>query len=145
MRILGFSCIGLMGIAVFAQAQGKPDFTGTWQLDATKCELHNLKVAEAIWAIEEAENSIHITASDGKSKTELKCTTDGKECNVSGEKAKASFWYNGAMLVEMETRGDRVMRYRLKLSEDGKTMRVETNLLVPQDSATDVLVFTKRS
>ncbi|HMD48972.1 MAG TPA: hypothetical protein VKG79_07735 [Bryobacteraceae bacterium] len=131
MRFLGISCITCALVAGFANGQGKPDFSGTWQLDATKCELHNLKLADATWAIEEAGNSIHLVANEGKNKTELKCTTDGKECSVSGEKAKASFWYNGPMLVEMQTRG--------------KTLRVETTSIVPQDNAIDVLVFTKHS
>lgn len=146
MRFLGISCVTcalvMTGLAI---AQDKPDFSGTWQLDAAKCELHNLKLADATWAIEEAGNSIHLVANEGRNKTELKCTTDGKECSFSGEKAKASLWFNGPMLVEMETRGDRVTRYRLKLSDDGKTLRVETTSIVPQDNAIDVLVFNKHS
>ena len=49
------------------------------------------------------------------------------------------------MLVEMETKGDRITRYRLKLSDDGKTLRVETMSIVPQDNTIDVLVFNKHS
>jgi hypothetical protein len=145
MRLLEISCVTCVLTAALAYGQDKPNFSGTWQLDVAKCELHNLKLADAIWAIEEADNSIHLTQNEGKSKTEMKCTTDGKDCNFSGEKAKASFWFNGPMLVEMETRGDHVTRYRLKLSDDGKTLRVETNYIVPQESAVDVLVFNKHS
>ena len=145
MRFLGDVCIAGALMAALAYGQDKPNFSGTWQLDAAKCELHNLKLGDATWAIEEAENSIHLVENEGKNKTELKCTTDGKDCSVSGEKAKASFWYNGSMLVEMETKGDRVTRYRLKLSDDGKTLRVETTSIVPQDNTVDVLVFAKHS
>lgn len=145
MRLLAISCITFALTAALANGQDRPDFSGTWQLDSAKCELHNLKLTDATWNIQEAENSIHLVANQGQSKMELKCTTDGKDCNVSGEKAKASFWYNGPMLVEMETKGDHVTRYRLKLSEDGKTLRVETMSIVPQDSAIDVLVFNKHS
>jgi hypothetical protein len=118
--------------------------TGNWQFDASKSELRNIKMASATWVIEESENSIHITESEGakSKKTELKCTTDGKECDTS-DKAKASFWYNGAMLVEMETKGDHVTRYRLTVSEDGKSMKVEMTHIVPQLGGADVLVFSK--
>jgi len=145
MRFLGHLCVAAALLAALANGQDKPNFTGTWQLDAAKCELHSLKLADATWAIEEAENSIHLVQSEGKTKTEMKCTTDGKDCTIRGEKATASFWYNGPMLVEMETKGGRITRYRLKLSDDGKTLRVDTTSIVPQDNTIDVLVFNKHS
>jgi len=127
--------------------QDRPDFSGTWQFDSSKSELHSLTVAGATWVINEGENSIQITESDSgaSKKIELKCTTDGKECKVAGGKATASFWYNGAILVEMESKGEHVTRYRMKLSADGKTMTVATTSIVPQSSQDDVLVFQKQA
>jgi len=133
-------------LAAPAMAQDKPNLSGSWQFDSSKSELHNFKVTSATWLIDEGDNSIHITETeDGKSKkTELKCTTDGKDCQESGgEKAKASFWYNGPMLVEMETKGDHVMRYRLKMGDDGKSLRVEVTSIVPKVDESDVLMFSK--
>jgi hypothetical protein len=141
------ACFLFVLLAAFANGQDRPNFSGNWQFDASKSELHTMKLADASWTIEESENAIHLTENEaGRSKPiELKCTTDGKDCSVSSEKSKASFWYNGAMLVEMESKGDHVTRYRLKLSDDGKTLRVETTYIVPQTDATDVLVFNKKS
>lgn len=143
MRIAAFLSIFLL--ALCAAAQDHPSMTGTWQLDAGKSDLKTIKVAAATWVIEEGDNSIHITESAGEKskKLDMQCTTDGKECSVSGNKAKASFWYNGPMLVEMETNGDRVTRYRLKISEDGKTLTVEVTHIVPQVDKIDVMVFAK--
>jgi|SRR5580698_2813013 hypothetical protein len=128
--------------------QDRPDFSGTWQFDSSKSEIHGVTAAGAIWVINEGENSIQITESDngaGK-KTELKCTTDGKECKISGAKASsASFWFNGPMLVEMESRGEHVTRYRLNLSADGKTLTVATTSIVPKSTQDDVLVFQKQA
>jgi hypothetical protein len=127
--------------------QDRPNLSGTWQFDNAKSQLHSGKAAAATWVINEDGDSIQITQSgdeEGK-KIELKCTTDGKECKVSGEKGTTSFWYNGPMLVEMETRGDHVMRYRMKLSDDGKTLTVEATSIVPQSSEGDVLVFQKQA
>ena len=138
-------------LAVFAlpgtaQEPVKPSLTGTWQFDAAKSELHNSKMTSATWVIDEGDNSIHITATEsGKNKkTEMQCTTDGKECQVTGDKSKASFWYNGPILVEMQTKGDTVTRFRLKASEDGKTLTVELTHIVPQIDKTDVMVFQKQ-
>jgi hypothetical protein len=139
------SCFALALFACSAIGQDRPTMTGNWQFDAAKSDLKTIKVSSANWVIEEGDNSIHITeAESGKSKKiELQCTTDGKECQVTGDKAKASFWYNGPMLVEMETKGDRVTRYRLKVSDDGKTLTVEMTHVVPQIDKIDVLVFSK--
>lgn len=138
-----------LALAIFAYpgaAQDHPNLAGTWQLDSAKSEQNNSKVAGATWVIEEGDNTIHIveTESGNSRKTELKCSTDGKDCNIAGEKAKASFWYNGATLVEMETRGDHVNRYRMKLSDDAKALTVEVSSIVPQGAKADVLVFQKQ-
>jgi len=132
-------------LATLANGQDRPNFSGTWQLDPAKCELHTARISDANWAIEESDNSIHLTENEAGRAVEMKCSTDGKDCDIHGDKAKASFWYNGPMLVEMETKGDHVTRYRLTLSQDGKTLKVETTYIVPRGDANDVLVFTKKS
>ena len=126
--------------------QDRPNLSGTWQFDSSQSQLHTVTVAGATWVINEDDGSIQITESEDGSakKTELKCTTDGKECKMSGSKATASFWYNGPMLVEMESKGDRVTRFRMKLSADGKTLTVETTSIVPKATEDDVLVFRKQ-
>jgi hypothetical protein len=128
-------------------AQDRPNLSGTWQFDSSKSEMHSVRVAGATWVINEDDSSIQIVESDGGAgkKIQLKCTTDGKECKVAGDKATASFWYNGPMLVEMENKGDHVTRYRMKLSDDGKTLTVDTTSIVPQSPQDDVLVFRKQA
>jgi hypothetical protein len=140
------ACLALALLAYPGRAQEHPNLAGTWQFDASKSEQHNTRVAGATWVIEEGDNTIHITESEGGNakKIEVKCSTDGKDCNIAGEKAKASFWYNGPTLVEMETRGDRVNRFKMKLSDDAKTLTVELNSIVPRDDKPDVLVFQKQ-
>src|SRR5262249_26030521 len=68
---------------------------------------------------------------DGKEvKTDFDCTTDGKECEfkLDGQAAKISFWFNGTVLVEMESRGsnrETIVEKKMRLSGDGKSMSVE--------------------
>jgi hypothetical protein len=135
--------LALPALPMFGQEEAKQSLTGTWQFDAAKSDVKS-KVA-ATWVIEETDNSIHITQPEnGKSKkVEVQCTTDGKECSVNGDKARASFWYSGAVLIEMETKGDRVTRYRMTVSPDGKTLTVQLTHIVPQDNKIESLVFTK--
>ena len=126
-------------------AQNRPNLSGTWQFDGSKSELHTGKAADATWVINEDGDTIQIVESeDGATKKiSLKCTTDGKDCKAGGDKV-TSFWYNGPILVEMETKGDHVVRYRMKLSDDGKTLTVDTTSIVPKSAQDDVLVFRKQ-
>jgi hypothetical protein len=141
------ACSAFVVVSLPLLGQDRPNLSGTWQFDSSKSELHTVKVGGATWVISEDDSSIQITESeDGASKKiEMKCTTDGKQCKISGGKATASFWYNGPMLVEMESKGDKVMRYRMKLSDDGKTLTVDTTSIVPQSTQDDVLVFRKQA
>ena len=139
-----------LALVLFAhpgRAQDHPNLAGTWQFDSSKSEQTNTKVVNATWVIEEGDNSIHIieTESGNTKKVELKCSTDGKDCNIAGGgKARASFWFNGPLLVEMETRGEHVNRYRMKLSDDAKALTVEVSSIVPPVDKPDVLVFQKQ-
>ena len=134
----------LLAVQAWGQDQERPSFSGTWQFDASKSELRSSKISSATWVIEEGDNSIHISQTEnGKpKKTELQCTTDGKECKFPGDR-RDSFWFNGSMLVDMETKNNNVIRYRMKISDDGKTLTVEVTPIVPQSDKIDTLVFQK--
>jgi hypothetical protein len=141
------ACTALVVLSLPLAGQDRPNLSGKWQFDSSKSEIHTVRVAGGTWVINEDDASIHIVQSEeGAAKTvEMKCTTDGKECKVTGYKGTASFWYNGPMLVEMENKGDHVTRYRMKLSEDGKTLTVDSTSIVPQSTQDDVLVFHKQA
>lgn len=140
------ACSALAVLTLPLAAQDRPDLSGTWQFDSSQSKVHTVNIAGATWVINEDGDSIQISETEsGDKKVEMKCTTDGKECKLTGEKAKASFWYNGAMLVEMESKGDHVTRYRMKLSTDGKTLTVDSTSIVPQSTEDDVLVFKKQA
>jgi len=128
------ACSALAILTLPVAAQDRPNLSGTWS------------AAGATWVINEDDSSIQITQSESAAskKIELKCTTDGKDCKIKDLKATASFWYNGPVLVEMESKGDHVTRYTMKLSEDGKTLTVDTTSIVPKSSQDDVAVFRKQ-
>jgi hypothetical protein len=64
-----------------------------------------------------------------------------------GESGEVMFYYNGALLVETDFLGhekDRVVKKRLKLGEDGKTMEIEVLHIAPQ-GPTEKWVFAKQA
>ena len=141
---------GMFCICLTAQDE-RPDLNGKWQLDASKSDMQVNRLSALIMTINEKDGKISINEdeklADGKErKLVYTCTTDGKECQVAGTKAKASFWYNGPMLVSMETQhnGSNVIRQRLKLSPDSKELTMEISSLVPQSDKIDKLVFARQ-
>jgi hypothetical protein len=141
---------GLM--SCFAWAQGdKPNLTGTWQLDPSKSETNAGKSSVLTWLIQEKAGSIEMkqVEKDGSGRERqlaaFTCGIGGKECSIkdSDGSAKALFWYNGPMLVEMRTHNDHVSKYRMKLGEDGKTLSVEMMSIAPVSDKAEHLAFSK--
>ena len=134
----------LAGAAAWADQEARPNLSGTWQLDASKSEIHSRVAPETTWTINQKEDNIHIE--EGKST--LDCTTLGKDCVLkeAGKPAKVSFWYNGPALVEMETlghNGESITKKRMKLSGDGSTLTVEVVHIVP-DGRPETWVLRKK-
>src|SRR5271165_971779 len=139
-----FSCAsavlaaGLFPVPAAAQDDAKPGLSGTWQLDVAKSEMPLNKLSGLTMQISEKDGKININENEklagGKERNiTYTCTTDGKECEVPETKAKASFWYNGPILVSMETQhnGASIIRERLTISPGAKLLNVEISSLVP--------------
>lgn len=128
-------------------ADDHPNFTGNWQFDNTKSEVHTKNPATA-WDIKQTEDSISINE-DLSGKTEsMTCEISMKTCKtkVDGETADVTFYFNGNMLVETDLLGrgkDRIVKKRLKLAADGKTLEVEVMHITPVAPA-EKWVFEKR-
>jgi hypothetical protein len=141
---------GVAGCMAWAQ-DAKPNLSGTWQLDSAKSEMSSSKSSVLTWLIQEKAGSIEMkqVEKDGSGherQAAFTCGTAGKECAVKelDGPVKASFWYNGPMLVEMRTHNDHVSKYRMKLGDDGKTLNVEMMSIAPPSDKAEHLVFTKQ-
>lgn len=83
------------------------------------------------WTFEEEGDAIRVTQTRGAEKiADIKCNTMGKVCDV-GHKTSVSFYYNGPRLVQMETRGNDVIKRRFHVSEDGNTLELEIMHISP--------------
>ena len=133
-----------------AAAQDWPNLSGAWTLDTSHSPAGKVK-AQSL-AIQQTENTIEITDAvtdaNGKDyKSVFHCNIDGNQCKVKdqGQNAMLTFYYNGPVLVMMETKRDGayVIRKRLALSEYGKTMSVELEHLNPA-GAKETYVYNKQ-
>ncbi|MES1257059.1 MAG: hypothetical protein ABUS51_01465 [Acidobacteriota bacterium] len=139
------TCVfGLLAVAATAQ-QSKPNFSGKWQLNAEKSQIHAGKTSAVTLGIEQKDASIHVVktmkAADGKeSVTEFTCTTDGKDCTAKG--VRISLWYDGASLVEMDVSDDVVAKTSMTLGDGAKTLSLTITYIAPQAEG-DKLVLEK--
>lgn len=82
----------------------------------------------AAWVIDSIDDGLHVTQIEGTTKVaEFKCKTDGHNCDVkiAGHKAEVSLYYNGNVLVELETKGDQVVKRRFSALASGNSMKLE--------------------
>jgi hypothetical protein len=123
-------------LILVAAADQRDKLIGKWQPAGAKDEGES-------WALETVGDALRISHSV-KQKTEaIECNIMGKDCEVKlgGHKAKVSMWFNGDMLVEMETRGAEVVKRRFKVAGDD-TMKMEVMPIVPEGK-TETLEFKR--
>ena len=59
---------------------------------------------------------------------DFECNTSGRDCTIKsdGKKATVSVYFNGSLLVMMETRGNEVLKRRFGVLAASGEMQVET-------------------
>jgi hypothetical protein len=129
---------------------GGADFTGHWQLDASKSKQGPDRTASI--EIQQQGNNITFVRQyqdhDGKTATaRFTCAVGANSCDYdeNGHKAKVSLWYNGPELVILKTDGDKrdsTVEWHMKLSDDGKTLNINREIIEPSEEKI-ALVFNK--
>src|SRR5688572_3906997 len=127
--------IALLLSACSLLAADKPNLSGTWRLEGDSQLVEG--VLPAITIVHK-ESELHL--SDASTKTNnnsvIDCNTVGKQCEATldGQPVKASYWFNGPVLVEMLQFGkdnDRVVKTKRSLSDDGQKMTVDLIQVLP--------------
>jgi hypothetical protein len=142
-----YKSIGLFVLGLgAAMAAARPDLNGVWQLDSSGIPSESKLKSETL-VIHQGEDSVEIsedrTSKSGKEiKDDIQCNTLGQECKLKS--AQVSLWYNGSMLVLVETHNDVVTKTRFTPSEDGKTLNMEVIHMAPGNPRTENLTFTKQ-
>ena len=140
-----YRLIGLLALSLCAaMAADRPELNGTWQLDASGADS---KFKSETLVIHQTEDSVEIakdrtTKSGKESKDDIQCNTMGQECKLKN--VQVSLWYNGSMLVLVETHNDVVTKTRFSSSEDGKTLKLEVTHMAPGAQKIENLTFTKK-
>ena len=149
-------CLLLLAVAVAALAQdGKPNFSGTWELQLDKSDFGPLPGPQSqTTMIEHKDPKLKITVNaktaQGEQSSLRNLTTDGQENTneVSGRTWKSKTrWEEKELVTEtsFEVQGNKVqIKDRWKLSDDGKGMTIDRTLSSEMGEAVQKLVFAKK-
>lgn len=127
-------------------AQEKPNFSGEWTLNAAKSDFGPFPApAKFIRKIAHEEPNLHTVTTQagerGEFTTELRYTTDGKESvnTIRGQQIKGVAKWDGSALVIESKRTfqdtELTITEKWRLSEDKKTLSIDTHIAGPQGEA----------
>lgn len=134
-------------------AQAKVNFSGEWKLDPAASDFAQTPAPDSmVRVIEHSDPRIHIrttqSGSQGEIKTEVRCTTDGKECvnEVRGSKVRSVMKWDGDALTvssRRELQGIPItMKERWTL--DGDKLTIKTTMTTPQGEIVVTMAFDKQ-
>lgn len=104
-----------------AQADDKADrasLVGSWVQNG----------GSGAWIIDSRADGLHVTQIEGSGPVaDFQCNTEGQSCDIkiAGHKASVSMYYNGPALVQLETKGDLIVKRRFSVLPSGNSMKVE--------------------
>lgn len=114
----------LLSVSAVCFAQDFADtskLAGTWDQDG-----------KSGWKLVATSDGVHFTFTrGGQTVADFECNTSGKDCpiKIDGKKATVSVYFNGNLLVMMETRGNDVTKRRFGALTGGSEMQVETTAI----------------
>ena len=142
----------MFGIVCWGDSPSHPDFNGNWRLDPSLSEVHSRIPSKLTWQIEQSDGAIHLIqqVEEKKNPDDIRCATNGTDCRVKeeGHAAVVSFYYNGPVLVELESEGqnrDTVVKKRMTLSSDGSRLTVDVIHVMPTGIPPEKLVLTRET
>lgn len=150
-----WAALGLVCSLVLAQAQSKPNFSGTWKVNNAKSDFGPMPAPQSSTSkIDHKEPSLKIATTwvgdQGELTFESAYTTDGKESTNSFRnmefKSKAT-WEGSTLLIASKgsaDSGEFTMKDKWSLSEDGKTFTVVRAFSGPMGEATQTLIHEKQ-
>lgn len=142
-------------VSLAAALSAAPNFTGEWKMNVAKSDYGPVPLPDSLTrSIKHAEPSLeystHQKGEQGDITTQIKYTTDGKECvnKVAGSEAKGTAKWQGDNLIIESTREFQGMQLISKetwtLADGGKTLTINNHVAVPQGEFDLKLVLEKQ-
>jgi len=142
-------------VTALSQAQSAANLSGEWKMNPGKSDFGGVPAPELItrsikYADPTLEISTHQKGAQGETTSELKYTTDGKECvnKMPGGEAKGTAKWQGGNLVIQSVRNFQGTEVKSSetwaLSEGGKVLTIASHISLPGRDSDLKLVFEKQ-
>lgn len=123
MRVRSWIAFGaLIGSSAMADDFAeRAKLNGSWQAEGEG------GAAKTVWILENRGDAFHLVNSLGsKTLADFACVL-GQECEVKvgGRKVKVTMYFNGTRLVELETKGEEVVKHRFGIGETSDALDLE--------------------
>jgi len=131
MRPMSLTSVLLLSVCAAALADDQSDrqkLIGSWEQSPAQ------STAAISWSFLATGHSMRVKQLAGGNKiADFECETEGTPCEIKtgGKKATVSLWFNGAMLVEMETKGTEIVKRRFEILPASDSMEMEVIPIVP--------------
>jgi hypothetical protein len=150
--------IAVLLAAWIANAQDRPNFSGTWVLDTEKSDFGDLPIpGSQTNVIDQSEPDIQLTQTitgesvpGGRASTQRHYSTDGKESSndLGGRQVKSTARWDGNRLL-VETRldapeGKIAIRDLWEMTSDRKQMTITRDFQGPQGDHHQKLIFNQQ-
>ena len=147
--------LAVLACLTICLASAKPNFSGEWKMNPAASKFGPMPApASMVRSIAHADPKLEMrtvqAGEKGEIKTELKYSTDGKECVnrlSSGEVRSKLYWEGDILVVDSKrtvqnTEISVVDRY--SLSADGRALTISSSLKTPSGSADVTISFDKQ-
>jgi hypothetical protein len=142
-----YLCLSFLLVRPSAAAD-RPNLSGTWLLDAAHSQIRDSKLKTETLEIQQKDDAVEIAddanAGGKDRKSDYRCPTDGSMCRAKD--LSVMLYYDGPALIVMEMRHNNeiVIKKRLTLSADGKTLSMNVSHVAPAGLKDESLTFVKQ-
>jgi len=145
-QLRGLSAALLALSFAFAQGESKPNFSGTWKLNAAKSDLGGHDIGSLTLKIRHQDPELLMTHIRDGETLEFKLGTDGKEYSnetPDGTMKTTLHWESGALIGSTDYAGHATFKDKWWITDDGRTMRITRHIKGPEGEQDWSIFFDK--
>ena|ERR1044071_2740024 len=143
--------LSFVSLALFVEAQSKPNVSGTWKMNAEKSKFEKGGPKAITIKFDQQGSTLNetltLTNDQGERAVNFTYTLDGKESpqQLEGRQIKTTAKWEGESLV-IEFKNDEGFNFlrKITVSNDGKTMTIDVKQSSPNGAANDIVVLEKQ-
>lgn len=143
--------LSLLSFGALAEAQNKPNVSGTWKMNAEKTKFEQGGPQDITIKFDQQgptlNETLTLTNDQGERSANLTYNMEGKETQqqFEGRPIKTTAkWEGDSLVIEFKNEEGMGLLRKITVSSDGKTMTMAVKRSNPNGSINDIVVLEKR-